>query len=57
MRISGYKQMRMRISNRARLYFTKIVRKRGYEGTLNFNNEKKKLEIIVGGALKFTSYE
>ena len=47
----------MRISNRARLYFTNIIRKRGYEGTLDFNIAKKKLEIIVGGALTFTSYE
>ena len=57
MRLEGYKRIRMHISNRARLYFANNLRKRGYEGTLDFNIAKKKLEIIVGGALTFTSYE
>ena len=47
MRVIGYENLRMRTAHRARIYFQHFVRKRGYDGQLRFDIDKKKLEIIV----------
>lgn len=46
-RLVGYKDLRRRIAERACLYFANFVRRRGYNGALHIDMEKKKLEIIV----------
>ena len=46
-RIAGYRDIRKRIAHRACMYFQSFVGRRGYSGTLNFDLDKKKLDIIV----------
>ncbi|XP_011410337.2 PREDICTED: structural maintenance of chromosomes protein 6-like [Amphimedon queenslandica] len=46
-RLLGYKEIRQRTARRACLYFQSLVSKRGYNGTLKFDENEKKLEIIV----------
>lgn len=47
LRMDGYVTIRGRIAGRACLYFKNIISRRGYNGTLKFDLEAKKLEIIV----------
>ena len=47
-----YEDLQRRIAQRASLYFTKFVRRRGYDGELNIDMAKKKLDIIVSSFSK-----
>ena len=51
-RLRGYEDLRRRIAERASLYFSRFVRRRGYDGGLNIDMAKKKLDIIVSSFSK-----
>ena len=46
-RIKGYRDIRKRVAVRTCVYFHHFVERRGYLGTLNFDFDKKSLDIIV----------
>ena len=43
----NYHELQQRIAQRCVLYFNNYIRRRGYDGALNFDLQNKKLEIIV----------
>ena len=45
--LNGYNDLQRRIAERACLYLSNFVCRRGYSGTLHIDMEKKKLFVIV----------
>ena len=46
-RLNEYQDHGRRVAQRACLYFSNFVRRRGYDGALHIDMEKKELEMIV----------